>query len=397
MNKLKLNDIHRWTLLLTALLLAACSSKEEEEATPTGEGAVLSIAIAAPDRPIVTRADVGEISPANDAESAIHSLHIWVFKNSDGSLVKYQNITSPAPDLTKPQVLPINAAFADSPERVDVYVVANEASGGLTLGENTTRAELDDLKFGHETSTDHFGISSLTTDSDIEAKGLPLSAVGKDLQVSGHFPTLRIGTEEGLTALQLTRAVSKVRFVICRKKESTDTKKKFDSIDQIQIDGYMIPAKQYIIPRSSYSFSYEDAPTLFLESESKLGTNDVPEVDDPTQYIYETQAAQDYEDRINDLVNTGTLMQLGPYYLRESDKQLKGTITYTYTDEQGTPLEDQTANFSTATEGDFLRNHSWIVYIYYMDSKIHVFTVSSIGMKKWTQDLEEESIIVYNW
>ena len=86
----------------------------------------------------------------------------------------------------------------------------------------------------------------------------------------------------------------------------------------------------------------------------------------------------------------------GLTYFRESDKQLTGTITYTYTD-NGVKKDNQEATFSMADPGDFLRNHSWIIYIYYMDSKIYTLTVTNIGMRKWEEDPLDETKDVYNW
>ena len=88
-------------------------------------------------------------------------------------------------------------------------------------------------------------------------------------------------------------------------------------------------------------------------------------------------------------------MELGVTYLRESNKQLTGTIKYTY--KEGEKIENKTAGFAIAAQGDFLRNHSWIIYAYYMDATIHILTVTHIGMKNWTEDGEDESITVYNW
>ena len=112
-------------------------------------------------------------------------------------------------------------------------------------------------------------------------------------------------------------------------------------------------------------------------------------------YAYETQTAQEYEDLINDAVSKGHLKQLGLTYLRESDRQLKGKINYTYTD--GNTDKTVDTEFSMATPGDFLRNHSWIIYIFYMDTKIHVQMVTDIGMRSWIPDGRDESVKVYNW
>ena len=99
------------------------------------------------------------------------------------------------------------------------------------------------------------------------------------------------------------------------------------------------------------------------------------------KYAYENQAAQEYEDMINGAI-AGTykadasdegLMEFGLTYLRESDKQLKGTITYhvkeredVETSWENITATEKAATFSMADSGDFLRNRSWIVYVFYM-------------------------------
>ena len=78
----------------------------------------------------------------------------------------------------------------------------------------------------------------------------------------------------------------------------------------------------------------------------------------------------------------------GPIYLRESDKQLKGTITYTI----GTG-DPQTTDFAMQQAGDFMRNHTWIVYAYYAGSGN--LQVESIYVKEWTT--KEINHDIYNW
>jgi hypothetical protein len=80
----------------------------------------------------------------------------------------------------------------------------------------------------------------------------------------------------------------------------------------------------------------------------------------------------------------------GPIYLRESDKQLRGTITYTIG--EGTP-EPQTVDFAMQQAGDFSRNHTWIVYAYYAGSGN--LQVQSLYVKDWsTKEFNHE---LYNW
>ena len=414
---MNIKNIDRWMLLLLAVLLTACHSDSKEEIVqPVEEDCYLDIYVYAPDRPVVTRSDVGEIAQRTIAESKVNTLQIWVFKHNDGSLVGYLNeVPSFLNETTGYEMyrMKVSRDFADNPQNVDVYVVANAGNSvtksdntSVTLGDGTIRSELNEAMIG----TDFFGTTNLV--SVVPDGGLPMSAVLKNQSITGSFPTLRIGTETEMATLRLTRAVSKLRFVLCRIKEKENTSKKFVSIDGIQLNGGQIPKTAYLMPGTyNYSGNYvsdnSDVINFVNPSnpEDKLIPNDVenpsnpkiiPEVDDPLEYVYETEDAQTYETKIENAVKDGILRELGLTYLRESDKQLKGTITYTYKDGDDTK-SGQTADFLMAAPGDFLRNHSWIIYVYYMDSKIYTLTVTTIGMKKWTDDGNSETTTFYNW
>ena len=118
--------------------------------------------------------------------------------------------------------------------------------------------------------------------------------------------------------------------------------------------------------------------------------NDIAETADPTKYLYLGQEAQEYENLINEAANKETpeVTIYGPIYLRESDKQLAGTITYTI----GGGAE-QTVPFAMQQAGDFSRNHTWIVYAYYAGSGN--LQVQSLYVKDWsTKEFNHE---LYNW
>ena len=397
-------------LLLMAMLLMACGGSEEENSSiPEDEDCYLDIYVYAPDRPIVTRSDVGDIAERTKAESEVKTLQIWVFKHADGNKVGYLGAgTGDASDVPNPLFLnetgqqiyrmKVSKTFADNPEAVDVYVVANAASCGLTFSENTKRSELDEAVI----SSDYFGTSSLV--SVVPENGLPMSTVVKNEPIFGSFPALRIGTETQMTTLRLTRAVSKLRFILCRITETDKTAKKLESIDKITLNGNQIPTQSYLIPRESYDYTY-DHPAINYQGIPEKSK--IPDVTDPTVFVYETQKAQDYEDLINENLiidpagvnETGVdekLLELGLTYFRESDKRLAGEIKYKYS-QSGVQQDQATATFTMANPGDFLRNHSWIIYVYYMDSKIYVLSVTTIGMKKWTDDGRSETTIFYNW
>lgn len=389
--------IDRWMLLLLAVLLTACHSSDEDS---LDQNCYLDIYVYAPDRPIVTRGDVGEVDPLSDsdgAEKTVHSLQIWVFKSNGGDKVGYLGVDATSAEYADPIFLnktgqqkyrmKVAKEFADHPEAVDVYVVANPSSCGLTaLGENTKRSELEAAKIG----SNYFGTTSLVSavSSDV---GLPMSAVEKNQPIYGSFPSLRIGSDTEMTTLKLTRAVSKLRFVLCRK-DDTNSTKQLVGINSITLNANQIPNETWLITREPLDYT---ARTHSAINYGEVEKGAIPVVGDPLVYAYETQTAQEYEKLINDAVSNGDLMQLGLTYLRESDLQLKGNINYTYRD--GSTNNTVDTEFSMAAPGDFLRNHSWIIYIFYMDTKIHVQMVTDIGMRSWIPDGRDESVIVYNW
>lgn len=395
----KVLNIETW-MLLVIVLLTACSDNSgggsEEK-----EDCFLNIYVYAPGRPMLTRSDVGEITYRKIAESTVHSLKIWVFRHDDGSRVGYLDATPTFLNETDGQEMfrmKVEKEFADNPVNVDVYVVANAESVGLTFGESATRDQLDAAKIG----TAYFGTSTLV--SSVPTTGLPMSGVEKDQPIYGSYPTLRIGSQDAMTTVQLTRAVSKLRFVLCRIASEDD--KELVSIDGIQLDGEMIPTESFLMSGVHTYSNYEDDPIVYVNSANKLLKEDIPTVVDPMKYAYETQAAQDYEDMINEAI-AGTshanesdepLMELGPTYLRESDKQLTGTIQYTVREKNASENAPQsTTTFSMAAPGDFLRNRSWIIYVFYMDAKIHVLTVTDMGVKSWTPDNVDDERDLYNW
>lgn len=405
--------------LLMAVLLTACQNSEEEVKTPDdGEDCFLEIAVSAPEHLLFTRGDVGEIASSDD-ERTVHSLQIWVFKSKDGSLVCYRNLTdftslneSPYQQTYK---MKVDRTFAEVRDNVDIYVVANAADYlESSLGENSKPADLNTAMI----KTESFGTTPRVSEVP-RTTGLPMSAVLKNQSIYGSFPALRIGTQEQPVVLELTRAVSKFRFVLCQITGNQASNKKLVSIDEIKLDGGMIPSKTYLMPGTA---TY--ASVGYIADGINYGGVEqtaIPYVDDPMVYAYETQKAQDYENLIDaavkgdiawlkqygiekdidDLKNLddnapSQLKQVGLTYLRESDKLLTGTIKYSYNENNADTNTQETVVFSMAQAGDFLRNHSWIVYIYYMDSKIHVLTVTHIGMKKWT-DGNSDDVKVYNW
>ena len=121
---MKIKNIDRWMLLLLAALLTACHSDNKEEIVSPDENCYLDIYVYAPDRPVVTRSDVGEIAQRTIAESKVNTLQIWVFKHNDGSLVGYLNeVPTFLNETTGYEMyrMKVSRDFADNPQNVDVY------------------------------------------------------------------------------------------------------------------------------------------------------------------------------------------------------------------------------------------------------------------------------------
>ena len=339
-------DIEVWMLLMVAMLLTACSDHSGEGSDEKGD-CFLNIYVYAPEHPMLTRADVGTIASRTAKEHEVKTLQIWVFKHSDGGLVGYleakPTFLNETPGQEKFQIKVLDKVFADHPENVDVYVVANAGSCGLATGDNslkerTKREELDAAMIGEG----YFGVNTLVSESYMQTEGLPMSGILKNQSIYGSYPTLRVGTQDAMATLQLIRAVSKLRFVICRKKGKVDNdgndiaKKKLVSIESIELDSEVIPTASYLMPVEKPSYSsleyVPESPTVIDFggiTKEQVESGVIPEVPNPMNYIYESQTAQAYEDLINGAVSENKLKEIGPIYFRESDKKLTGTISYT--------------------------------------------------------------------
>lgn len=385
-----IDNRHRYLLqwLLCSILIvlfSACSSSSVEEGV-THQQAKLAIYVYAPEQAAAkknaphTRADVGEVDAITN-EGTIKSLQLWVYESESGDYVGYFS-TDDVAALNEGQgttyQIPVSDDFARNKPDVNVYVMANVTSancGVETLDKNTIRAALLE---GAKITTGHFGLEQNTR--TVPDDGLPFAGKLTTQPVVGDAPTLRVGSLSQVATVQLTRAVSKLRFVFSKTAGEPAV-----NIKSIKINEQMIPEVEYLF-QTPVSMSYNTAEAELLST----AIDDIAETTDPTQFIYTNQTAQAYENLINEAASKATpeVTVYGPIYLRESDKQLAGTITYTIGEGA-----DQTANFAMQQAGDFSRNHTWIVYAYYGGSGN--LQVQSIYVKDWsTKDLNHQ---VYNW
>ena len=386
---LKNRHISFLTWLLSGMMLlmtGACSSSDEEgqESGADKKPVMLAIYVYAPEQAAAaqkkaaqTRGDVGGVDAIND-EGTIKSLQLWIYESDEstfpGKYVGYlstEDVASLNTGEGTTYQIPVSDDFASRKPSVDVYVQANvkAANCGVgTLNEETTRANL----LTGAKITGHFGLGDLQT--SVPVQGLPMAGKLTTQPVVGDAPALRVGTLSAVSTVPLTRAVSKLRFVFAK-----TTGQPTVSITSIKINAGMIPDEEYLFTTPQSMTYNANAGELLLTD-----IDDIAETADPTDYIYFNQDAQEYEN----LINGANLTVNGPIYLRESDKQLAGTITYTIAGG-----EPQSVGFQMQQAGDFLRNHTWIVYAYYAGSgKLQVQTVY---VKDWST--KEISHNVYNW
>jgi hypothetical protein len=279
--------------------------------------------------------------------------------------------------------IPVTDAFAAAKPYVNVYVMANvtNANCGIeTLNKETTRAALLE---GAIIANGKFGLEQNTR--SVPDDGLPFAGKLTGQPVVGDAPTLRVGTLNAVSTVQLTRAVSKLRFVFAKTAGQPTV-----NITSIKMNAAMIPDVEYLF-KTPTSMTYNTEAKELLENENAI--DDIAETADPTNFLYLGQEAQAYEDLINAAANKQEpekpeVTVYGPIYLRESDKQLAGTITYKIGD-----AEPQTVDFAMQQAGDFKRNHTWIVYAYYAGAG--KLQVQSLYVKEWsTKEMNHQ---VYNW
>ena len=387
----KLITITHYSLLITyLLLLSSCGSSSSDEVTPQPdkpkEKPVLKIYLFAPESPIVTRASTGSVD-ASQAERAIHTIDIWVFEHElPNKKVSYIHLDDVSFSGQKEIAMELTDEFANLPKKpnVDIYVAANKESCGLTsLNENTTLAELKEICIGSSS----FGTASPF--GSVPGTGLPMSGLLENQIISGIPPVYTAMNQN----VKLVRAVSKVRFIFSMSNANPPT----ISDLSISLSANMIPKEEYLFLEGVYP-TYKSRVKLTgennYESEASLVTNNNPAInkcDDPASYAYTSETGQAYEDKMNAGITATHLSDFGTFYFRESDIKLEGTISYTLGTAPNATNKSKT--FTMGTAGDFTRNHTWIVYGYFLgsgDLKLNV-----VDVKEWTSGSEDPK--VYNW
>ena len=137
----------------------------------------------------------------------------------------------------------VDQAFMLERPTVDVFVIANQASFGTALTEDSGYDVVNDALFGGEESY----FSPINPVSSVPSTGLPMSGVGKGLKVGGEEPFLKVST------ISLGRAVSKLRFVFSQMyTENNSTEGEKYAIDSVVLNRDQIPLHEYVFSTGSY-------------------------------------------------------------------------------------------------------------------------------------------------
>lgn len=396
--------------MLLVLLLTSCSKSSDSD-EPESDKPVLRIYIFPPDQPIVTRGDNGDVN-ASDAEKKINNLHVWVFEHDNGNYVGHISLSNVefSESTSNVVTMELDDLFASTPNdekpRVDVYVAANvsNANCGITLSATTTRQQLEDALIGQN----YFGVSNLI--KTVPADGLPMSGVMRNKKITGTSPTFQVSEEEGALAnVRLVRAVSKIRFVFSQSTSNPDDV----AVNEINFNDGVLPTTEYLFLDNAYDS--ETTQKWKVGSEYELPTQLVSSVEgkninrngSPASYSYDGKmSGQAYETLIQTGIDEGKLSDLGTFYLRESDRALTGTIEYTlvHTEKNGqittttkapTFAMNSPSDLTDLTQSrDFSRNHTWIVYAYFVSSGDLIMGI--VEIKDWGSS-ESTSQTVYNW
>ena len=358
-------------LLPVLLMLCVSCSDDEEEYVPK-----LNIYVYAPDRATVTR---GEVVPTEE-EALIHNLQIWVFRSSDPSkLVASLTLTkeSELQGLNSNKSASYSIAlsdrsFAEKPEPVDVYVLANvgfnEYLGSVNSSDVLENAVFNGGHFfGFTQYPSYQAVSTVPAD-----KGVPMSGVARGKSVIDRNNVLHVNEAN----LKLVRTVSKIRFVMSS----------MEGLEQVFIDritlnpGMLYTKERFFLNGDHPSYWVEGAPfteeVLLVKGDR---VNPVVQIEDPSVYAYSSSMTDVYyEDLVNQGIAAGELTEKGPIYLPESDKRLSGIIWFRL----GSTGQLMSASFSMST-GNFRRNQTWVVYAYYMgSSKLEINTVKVVDWEE---------------
>ncbi|MBQ3631640.1 MAG: hypothetical protein II949_10430 [Prevotella sp.] len=367
-----------------------------------------------------TRAYEGDVQDKS-AESAINSISVWLFDHGKtgetpstaGLLLDYQDVF--ADPETRKVTMNVPKYIVEQAHNVDVYAIANVEQAGLTQAQLKAVTTIDGLKALTMQGTNFTPTGATKLGGTDGVTYLPMSRILQDWPVVDQTGgTNKISTKLG--TVDITRAVSKIRFAFARTTGIDDVK-----VTGIELDGAQIPSVQYILPIDSITnpgnyatvegkgryigdklpnintSSYiTNALVMRADGDTDWSTQlfDPALMKDyatPENYTWEAMktadpslTAQAYDELMSTVIGVDTYDFTT--YLRETDKVITGKIHYMVGEQK------KTATFQMAADqaNDFARNHEWIVYGYFKGEELEL-TFTVLPWNKWLRKTDYKS------
>lgn len=374
------------TLLLT-LILTSCMSDDYTDTAAGKSDTYINLNVStptaqaranAPAKPAGTSGKLGleETYPSPNTEEKITSIRVWAFKSdtdkATATPIGFKSETNLTEQGSHKVSMMITRKNAENLDKIDLYILLNAESEGVLDGKDCikmTRAELEKLVIKNQ-----FGITAEGTAQTrvVPQAGLPISRVIKELDVTDNIKDNATDAALHSINIPLIRAVSKLHFFFTRKNVK-DTEGV--EVTRIEVNENVIPTQSSVFPTATTDANKEtegltgDLTSLtYLSQKMTFGsvaTENIRPVPDPTSYIRKPdQTADAY---ITQLRGVTTECHLS--YLRETDKDLTGTIYYKL-DKSG--AEKQTP-FSIPKA---YRNHEMVVYGYFLGDQKSTLTLN---------------------
>lgn len=309
----------------------------------------------------------GEPNDGLSEESALHQIQVWVFNSGNDDLpLAYKEVSGT--ELARlvdsygevTITMDVDGKRLDPTMLLDFYVAANASGSGINLAPQSKPSDLDTAILRRFTPSEAIGT--------VPAGGLPISRVVREVDGRQHLSTA-YSTAPPIK-IPLVRAVSKISFYMVRPVGLHNS-----TVERIAIDGNTIGREEYFFPEPAvFSASVPDPSQTRLRDSGGYHSTPVELVPQDTDICYHPDP-EDLKRRgvesINDYVARIRSASVSPYgitYLKESDKAINGTVYYTM-GVSGTQVRE--AQFSL-DPGLFIRNHEWIVYIYFSKDRLYV-------------------------
>lgn len=316
-------------------------------------------------------------------ESDLKMLQIWVFNTgSEQSPIGYDELSDG--DLLRltdaygrvSMIIPIDQSSLSLQRKLDIYVAANTPSVNLQLPAAATRADLENAYFVNFSPEEMIG--------SVPLSGLPVSRVIREIRADDYLSSSRQTTRS--IDIPLVRAVSKLHFFFVRPQGLQEAK-----VRHIFLQGDLVPRREFFFPKPVvFSSQIPDPSEVNIAAADGYhpaslwltpATDIVHEYANPASLVYEDgEEVQQYLRRLS----TASVSDFGLTYLKETDRELRGSIIYTT---EATGTVPQTAAFSLAA-GSFVRNREWIVYAYFARDRLYLHPVVANWTDGGSYDLE---------